>query len=107
MYRRTLTLTSEQRAALVQARDHDRRAYLRERAAGLLKVADGASPHAVALHGLLKPRHPDTLYDWVNRYQAHGLAGLPHKPRGHRGFSPSRRGSTGRDGAAHTGEPGD
>ncbi len=107
MYRRTLELTTEQRAALVHARDHDRRAYLRECAAGLLKVADGASPHAVALHGLLKARHPDTLYDWVNRYQAHELAGLIHKPRGHRGFSPSRRGGTGGDGPPHPGKHGD
>jgi hypothetical protein len=67
MYRRILDRTPAQRAALVQTRDHDRRAYVRERAAALLKIADGASPHAVALHGLLKPRHPDTLYDWLDR----------------------------------------
>jgi winged helix-turn helix protein len=77
MYRRTLVLTDAQRA------------------------------EAVAAHGLLKARHPDTLYDWLNRYQAHGLAGLIHKPRGHRGFSPSRRGGPGGDGAAHPGEHGD
>jgi hypothetical protein len=107
MYRRTLTLTQEQRAELVRVRDHDRRAYLRECAVGLLKVADGASPYAVALHGLLKPHHPDTLYDWLNRYQAHGLTGLIHKPRGHRGFPPSRRRTTGGDGPPHPDEPGD
>src|SRR5437870_10865956 len=106
MYRRTLRLTDAQRAELVHTRDHDRRPYLRTCAAALLKVADGASPHAVALHGLLKPRHPDTLYDWLNRYQAHGLAGLIHKPRGHRGFSPSARGGTDGDGAAHAREHG-
>jgi len=107
MDRRTLDLTDAQRAALVRVRDHDRRAYLRECAAGLLKVADGASPRAVALSGLLKPRHPDTLYDWLNRYQAHGLVGLIHKPRGHRGFSPSPWGGTGGDGASHASKPGD
>src|SRR5437016_2122324 len=107
MYRRTLTLTDAQRAELVRVRDHDRRAYLRECAAGLLKVADGTAPRAVALHGLLKPRHPDTLYDWLNRYQAQGLVVLIHKPRGHRGFSPSRRRGTGGDDAPHAREPGD
>jgi Winged helix-turn helix len=101
MYRRTLILTPDQRAELVQTRDHDPRPYLRECAAGVLKVADGASPHAVARTGLLKPRHPDTLYDWLDRYHAHGLAGLIHKPRGHRGFSPSRRGGPGRDGPTY------
>jgi hypothetical protein len=106
MHRRTLTLTPAQRTELISARDHDRRAYLRECAAAVLKVADGASPHAVALHGLHKPRHPDTVYDWLDRYAAQGLAGLVHKPRGHRGFSPSRRGAVGRDGAAHPAEHG-
>jgi hypothetical protein len=107
MYRRTLTLTDAQRTELVHSRDHDRRPYLRTCAAALLKVADGVSPHAVALHGLLKPRHPDTLYDWLHRYQAHGLAGLIHKPRGHRGFSPSARRATGGDGPSHPDQSGD
>jgi hypothetical protein len=32
---------------------------------------------------------------------------LIHKPRGHRGFSPSRRRATGGDGPPHTDESGD
>ena len=89
MRRRTLILTDSQRAELTALRDHDRRPYLRERAAALLRIAAGESPHAVARHGILKPRAPDTLYDWLDRYAAQGVAGLIQLPRGHRGFSPS------------------
>ena len=50
--RRHLLLTPEARARLERTRDHAPRPYLRERCAALLKVADGQSAHAVALHGL-------------------------------------------------------
>jgi hypothetical protein len=59
--RRTLTLTEPQRQELIDHRDHDARPYVRERCAALLKIADGHAPHAVARHGLLKPRDPDTV----------------------------------------------
>lgn len=95
MFRRTLQLTPERRAELEQVRDRDRRPYLRECAAALLKVAEGQSAHQVALTGLHKPRAPDTLYRWLNKYQQEGLAGLVHRPRGHRGFSPWARRRTG------------
>ncbi len=88
MYRRTLTLTPEQRAELVRARDRDRRPYLRECAAALLKIADGQAPFAVARAGLSRPRDPDTVYSWLAKYLRGGLAALVHRPRGHRGFSP-------------------
>jgi hypothetical protein len=71
-----LTLTDPQRRELMQARDHDPRPYVRERCAAILKIADGHTPHWVARHGLLKPRDPDSVYAWLNRYQADGLAGL-------------------------------
>ncbi len=90
MHKRTLPLTAEARAELEHTRDRDKRAYLRECTAALLKIADGASPFHVALFGLHKRRHPDTVYSWLDRYLEHGVAGLVHKPRGHRGFSPSR-----------------
>lgn len=97
MQRRTLTLTDRQRAELVALRDHDRRPYLRERAAALLRIADGESPHAVARRGILKPHAPDTLYDWLDRYTAQGSTGLIQQRRGSRGFSPSARRRTGDD----------
>lgn len=85
--RRTLTLTPEQKAELLRVRDRDPRPYLRERAAALLKIADGASAHAVALSGLLKPRDPDTVYDWINRYLRDGF--LRPRPATRGPFSPS------------------
>jgi len=97
MHRRTLVLTETQQAELRVLRDHDRRAYLRERAAALLKIAAGESPHAVARDGLLRPRDPDTVYGWLTAYEQGGLAGLLHQPRGHRGFSPSARRSAAHD----------
>jgi hypothetical protein len=86
-----LPLTPEQRAELEQARDHDPRPYLREHAAAILKIADGSSGRQTALQGLLKPRWPDTIYHWVERYQAEGLKGLEVRTgRGRKpSFSPS------------------
>jgi transposase len=89
MARRCVRLTAEQRAELEHTRDRDRRPDLREMAAALVKIADGLAPDAVARRGRLKPRKPDTVYRWLTVYQPHGLAGLRHQPRGHRGFSPS------------------
>lgn len=83
--RRTLTLTQAQQDDLRMLRDHDPRPYVRERCAALLKIASGHSPHAVAQQGLLRPRDPDTLYGWLDRYQAEGLAGvLAHQHGGNR-----------------------
>jgi hypothetical protein len=82
MARRALTLTEEQRQELLQLRDHDARPYVRERGAALLKIAEGQSPHRVAQSGLLKPRDPDTVYAWLDRYEAQGAAGLIAHPQG-------------------------
>lgn len=71
--RRTLTLNETQRQELLHHRDHDPRPYVRERCAALLKIAAGQSPHAVAQHGLLKRRDPDTIYAWLNWYEREGL----------------------------------
>jgi hypothetical protein len=74
--RRTLSLTGDQRRQLLRHRDHHPKPYVRERAAALLQVADGTSPHAVARAGLLRPRHPDTVYAWLDRFLAEGPDGL-------------------------------
>ena len=87
---RTLELTPAQRQELLQARQHHHKAYVRERAAALLKINQGLAPHAVARHGLLKARDPDTVYAWLDRYEAEGLQGLlVRKGRGRKpAFSP-------------------
>jgi hypothetical protein len=88
MVRRALTLTEEQRQELLKLRDHDPRPYVRERGAALLKIAEGPPPHRVARSGLLKPRDPDTVYAWLGRYQAEGVAGpIAHPHGGWRGRS--------------------
>ena len=89
----TLTLSSSQRQELEHARDHHERPYVRERAAALLKIAQGLTAHQVALHGLLKTRDPDTVYGWLRRYLAEGMPGLLVRAgRGRKpAFSPSAR----------------
>jgi hypothetical protein len=84
---RTLSLSDAARGELVALRDHDAVPAVRERAAALLKIADGATACAVARHGLLKPRDPDTVYAWLGWYAAEGIAGI----RGHRHGGPHRR----------------
>ena len=83
---RTLSLTAAARAELLVVRDHDPVPAMRERAAALLQIADGATVHAVARRGVLKPRDPDTVYAWLTWYQAAGVAGL----RRHRHGGPRR-----------------
>lgn len=81
MQKRILKITAEQRQELEEIRDHHVTAYLRERAAALLKIADGMSVHAVAQGGLLQTRKPDTVYGWLNTFQEQGIAGLLQRPR--------------------------
>lgn len=95
-------LSEAERHALEHTRDKHKLAYLRERAAAILKVADGSSVRQVALHGLLKPRDPDTVYGWVHRYLAEGIQGLCIRAgRGRKpAFSPSALDETPRPGDA-------
>lgn len=88
---RKLTLTTEQSAELSQVRDHHPKNYMRERAAALLKIAAGEVASQVAAQGLLKARDPDTVYSWIDAYQAAGVDGLKIKQgRGRKPvFSPS------------------
>lgn len=91
MSQRTVTLSAEERRGLERVRDTAPRPYLRERAAAILKVADGVPAAWVARDGLLRPRDPDSVYAWLNRFEALGQAGLTIRPgRGRKpAFSPS------------------
>jgi hypothetical protein len=73
---RTLVLSPEQRATLEAARDHHPKPYARERAAALLKVADGWPVRRVAALGLLREHREETVSDWLDRYESQGVAGL-------------------------------
>lgn len=88
---RTLLLSPAERTVLIRLRDTGPKAYLRERASALLKVADGHPAAQVARDGLLRERDPDTLYAWLDRYRDEGVAGLTIRPgRGRKpAFSPS------------------
>ena len=72
----SLRLEEAERITLEEGMRHHPRAAVRERCAALLKIAQGASPHAVAREGLLFARDPDTVYQWLHFYQQEGIAGL-------------------------------
>ena len=94
--RRTLRLKTREQRELEHYRDHDARPYVRERCGAVLKIAAGATPHAVARQGLLKLRDPDTLYGWLKVYEDEGAAGLlAHQHGGER--RRSLRGGRGRE----------
>lgn len=87
---RQMPLTDAERLELIQVRDHDPKPYVRERAAAILKVADGMPAAQVARQGLLRPRKADTLYAWLDRFLIDGINGLRILPgRGRKpAFSP-------------------
>lgn len=74
--RRYFNPTEKEKAELETICDHHEKPYMREKASALLKIAAGQSPHAVALHGLLRPRDPDAIYGWLDRHEAEGVKGL-------------------------------
>ncbi|MEO8392586.1 MAG: hypothetical protein ABI700_06305 [Chloroflexota bacterium] len=86
-----LILNEAERSTLEEMREHHPKAYLRERAAALLKVEAGASIQAVAERGLLRRREWETVGAWVKRYEQHGIGGLyMHKGRGRKPAFPPR-----------------
>ena len=91
--KRKLELGETERAALVEHRDHDTNPQIRERCAALLKIAGGQTAYAVARAGLLKPRDPDTIYEWLDWYEQDGIAGLLRRLQGgdHRSFRSAER----------------
>lgn len=95
-----LCLTAEQVEELTTARNRHAKAYVREKAAAILKVNQGQSIRQVALHGLHKRRSAHTVKSWLTDYLARGIAGLRVKAgRGRKpAFFPSEPngGGTGR-----------
>ncbi len=87
---RQVVLSPEQERELIWARDHHQKAYLRTKAAAILKVAAGQSMRQVANHGLLKSVKEEFVSDWIDRYESEGLPGLlVRKGRGRKpAFSP-------------------
>ena len=75
--RRTLHVSVEEREAREDLRDHAPTPYVRERAAALLLIASGVLPAVVARERVLRPRHPETVYLWLNRWEAEGIDSLP------------------------------
>lgn len=98
-----LPLSAEEYAALVAARDHHAKPYVRERASALLKVAAGHSVRWVAEIGGLKRHEPEVVSGWVRRFRQEGIAGLLVRPgRGRKpAFSPSARALSQRQCRAH------
>lgn len=78
--KREVNLTAEGRRELEQAVRSHPKAYVRERAAAVLKVAGGMSAVQVARHGLLRRHSPDSVNLWLNRYAEEGIAGLMVRP---------------------------
>jgi hypothetical protein len=71
-----LCLTAEQLEELTTARDRHPKAYVREKAAAILKVNQGQSIRQVALYGLHKRRSAHTVKSWLADYLAEGMVGL-------------------------------
>ncbi|MFQ6041944.1 MAG: IS630 family transposase [Candidatus Poribacteria bacterium] len=76
-----LTLNRKERKSLQHILNRDCKPYRRERAAAILKIASGQSPHSVAKEGLLKERDPDTVYSWLKAFAQRGIDGLTQKER--------------------------
>jgi transposase len=87
---RQVVLSPEQERELIWARDHHQKAYMRTKAAAILKVAVGQSMRQVATHGLLKAVKEEAVSGWIDRYLEEGLRGLVvRKGRGRKpAFSP-------------------
>ena len=89
--KRKITLNDQQQSELTKTRDHAAKPYLRERAAAILKVAEGESMRHVGKYGLLRKTRHETISEWIDRYEEEGLVGLKVKEgRGRKpAFSPS------------------
>lgn len=71
----SIDLEPSERAELEEVRDTHEKAYVREKAAATLKVADGWSAKDVAEYGLNTPRRPNTVRRWIDIYRDEGIEG--------------------------------
>jgi hypothetical protein len=71
-----LELGEVEQVTLMEMSKHHPKAYMRERAAAVLKVANGLSIRQVAEVGCLKRREWETVAKWVKAYEQQGLRGL-------------------------------
>src|SRR5262249_12572623 len=94
---RTLALKTREQRELEYYRDHASHPYVRERCSALLKIAEGATPYAVARQGILKPRDPARVEGGLRLYETEGVGGvLGHQHGGDRGRSLRGAGSQAR-----------
>ncbi|MEA5259439.1 helix-turn-helix domain-containing protein [Arcicella aquatica] len=82
-----VTLSDSQEQELQDLVAHHPKAYIREKACAILKIAQGHPGIWVAQNGLLRKRRKNTVYDWVHSYQTQGITGLFVKKG--RGLKPS------------------
>jgi len=75
--RRTLHVSVEEREAREDRRDHAPTPSVRERAAAFLRIASGVPPAVTARERVLRPRHPETVARWRNRWDAEGSESRP------------------------------
>lgn len=75
-----VSLTEAQRTELETIRDTHPKPYLRERAIAILKVYQGLSVRQVAEHELRWRHEPETVSQWLNRYETEDAGGLFIKP---------------------------
>ena len=68
-------LSQAQRRELEQVRASHAKPYMRERAAAVLKVAEGQTLSAVATSALLTRHKPETIHGWIDTYLRQGLQG--------------------------------
>jgi hypothetical protein len=71
-----LELGEVERVTLAEMSKQHPKAYRRERAAAVLKVANGMSIRQVAEVGCLRRREWETVAKWVKGYEQHGWRGL-------------------------------
>lgn len=88
---RELPLTDEQKDELVTVAKRHPKPYMRVKATALLLVNRGIPALVVGRDYLVPCRDADTMYSWMNKYEAGGVkALLIRKGRGRKpAFSPS------------------